>query len=319
MKKILLVVIMIIGLSSSRSAMSASVIYDESKDIVYLGGFGISNLQYVFEKIEPQNEDKIYAIDTKNNKAGVLINAGDRIFAYELSAKGYLAVSTSMQEKGKITYINKLIIYKTTGERLTIIDNVLSKGFNNYFSWSGDGNKIVYVKGEDVIEGRVQPRGVWIYDIVKNEEVMISKWGAEVNWSKHDNNIYIQNEFKEDNPSDVSVYNTTTNKLTRSDHNGVIFSSDGKYYIGYMMPGGYESYAEYIYEAATNKKLLASQKEAIWNKEMLYQIIFIRNTHYVLTWSWKGGYKVFDVDKGNVIRRVDKAGVVGWNKDIHNR
>lgn len=301
----------LLGLLLSSSIAGSSVIYDELNDIIYIGGFEIDNLRYVFEKIEYQYKEKIYVLDAKNNTTRSLINTEERIFADEISAKGYIAVSTSTKEQGGKRYVNKLIIYKSDGEKLKVIDDVLSKGINNYFSWSVDGAKIVYVKGDDIIEGGIQPKGVWIYDLDKDREIMISKWGAEVYWSKYDNNIYIQNEFKADNPSNISVYNLTTDKLTKSDKHGIYLSDDGKYYIGYSKPAGYESgFTRNVFETATNKKAFD------WPEGMLTQLKFITNTHYLLTWTSHGGYKVFDVDKARVIRKVEKAGVVGWNKDM---
>jgi len=101
------------------------------------------------------------------------------------------------------------------------------------FSFSPDGNSIVYLTsylGES--DGLNPPigfeSGIYIYNFTTKSQVNLDATKIQpedINWSVHDNNIYIYNSYNK-----VFRYNMTTNKLELTRYKGIYFTPDGQYY-----------------------------------------------------------------------------------------
>jgi hypothetical protein len=322
MKRIIHIALIIVVLYLIPSYSSSALIYDEDKGLIYLGGYPIEGLRRdIGNKEDRYLKDKIYVLNFKENTSKLLISGEEPIVDLVYSVGGYILVSTNKQDQTKGEYVGKIIIYTDRGEQKRTIDNVPIIADEEVFSLSIDGNKIVYISGRAIIEGRERfiTEGVWTYDIENDETKKIADQGIQVNWSRHDNNIYIQNKFDTKDPSDISVYNTSTGELSKSDRKGIIFSDDGKYCIGAELikgfGGDHPTFKYYIFNNISNQKIYKFKEEWGVQYEMTQNVKFIYGSPYLLMWGTKS-YKIFDVKSQSFIRAGKRKGLIGWNEDM---
>ncbi len=324
MKRIFILVLIIVGVFLlSQPAFTSSYIYNEVNGVIYIGGYPLENIRRDINGLKHEElyfKNKIYVINTKDGTSELFLKTDESILAYEISNQGYIAVSTSKKDRKKREFKNDLIIYESNGEKVKLIENVPVWIKTKHFSWSKADAKIAYITGKVIIEGHYpfEPTGVWLYDIENGKTTKIADTGVKINWSRHDNNIYIQNKFDSVDPTDISIYNTSTGKLTKSDRKGIIFSDDGKYYIGIEEIKGYDfpTYVPYIFDNISNKKnIYSTEEKSNWHREMMLRFKFINNSQYLLVWGRKS-YKIINVETVKVVRKADKQGLVGWNKDM---
>jgi len=296
---------------------AASYILND-EETLYLGGYQIETYMYEIGKvIEDSMDRKIFIIKDKNIKE--FLATPDSIYLYELSNKGFIAVSTSRKDEQIRGYVKQLYIYDVNGNKIKKIEEVPVKK-EAYFSWSPDGDKIAYIKGKTIIEGRRDfvPSGVWIYDVESDKVQKIADKGVQIFWAKHDNNIYIQNQFDRDDPTDISVYDTKKGELSKSDKKGIIFSDDGNYYIGTEISGieGEGTlYDHFVFDGKSNEKIYKFKDEDGTPNEYYEDHKFISATHYLVFWS-RRSYKIFDIETKSFINKAKLKGLVGWNADM---
>lgn len=316
MNKKLITLLTILGIFFTFSTTNASFLFDPVEELFYVGGFPLERLRRNLGKTEDYALTKIiYAFNTETKLSEPLIKTEHSIGEYEAGKTGYIAISTENENLESYTYEYELLIYSPDRQTIKVIQNVPVKSEQKFFSWSPHGKKIVYVTGKSLMEGHhpFEPQGVFIYDIEKDKTEKISETGVKVNWSPHDGNIYIQNKFDYVDPADISVYNTRSGTLSKSDRKGILFSYDGKYCFGrvaFKDVDGYPGDKRYLYDNTSND-IVHQFKETIINAK------FIDNSHNLLTWGGVASYfKIFDADKKNYIRSTKKYGLIGFNKDM---
>lgn len=300
------------------SELFAGHIYHEKEEIVYIGGYSFNLIQLnVDRKRNLYLKNKTYALSSKkgDDEIQLFYKTKETIRSYDIINNEVVAIGVGDLSKKESKYYSSLNIVDMEGENKKNLNNciVLSRG--KYFSTSKDGNKIAYITGEAVIEGRnpFKSQGVWVYDIKKDNLKKISEKGVHLNWSRHDNNIYIEDVF--DDPSTISMFNTSIGKITRSDKKGIVFSDDGKYYIARELINDVYPVNKFIlYDNHVNKPIYVFTGNEGFGLSQALSYKFIVNTHYLLVIDlW--GYKVFDVDSKKLIKKSNKR-VVGWNKDM---
>jgi hypothetical protein len=313
---ILLFSLFVISINKS----NANIIYDEENQLLYIGGYPIENLRMAIDKNDKfELLNKIFQVDLKKNELKEIFKTDHDITSYKLSKNGIIAIgSLKLNAEGSIIE-EKLNIINKEGVVIKKINNVINRIRYGYFSWSPDGDKIVYVTGKSMTERRYpfEPQGVFIYDINKDTILKISEKGTDVKWAKHDKKIYIQNNFIEDSAADVSVYDPNENKLVKSDKKGIIFTDDGKYYIAKKVDGfDEEAVTEYsIYDNASNKPIYHfNEDEKYLLVESYGNYWFIKSTHNLLI-AGSMKYIVFDVDKKKIIANRNKS-LIGFNADM---
>jgi Tol biopolymer transport system component len=319
----LLLFIIIVFLFHIKNTFAAGFIYDESNDLIYIGGFPIENERLSFDsKIDKLPLlYKIYSIKLKNQEEHTIFEANNKkIMTYSISNKGFIAISTHKVNEQKGINEKQLFIMNKEGKIIKIIEDVMNIINKGYFSWSPDGQQIVYVTGKSIIEGHYpfESQGVFIYDIVKDEIVKIADKGTDVKWSGYDNNIYIMNKFIYEDPQDISIYNTTKKQLMKSERRGIIFSDDGKFYIGAEIDKNFEGEGNqliyYIYNNLTNEKIYHFTGEEGYSVEVASEIFFIKGTHCLVI-RYSSLYFIFDLDKKKTIKKLN-MGLIGFNKDM---
>jgi hypothetical protein len=158
---------------------------------------------------------------------------------------------------------NRLIIIDSEGNVKCSIDEDVRK-----YDWSPDGEKIAYITGT-YYEGGVGfiTTGVWIFDLRDHSKTQIKKdfphdtlkmagrepfegGGFEINWAKHDSNIYIQ-DFGY--VGGVYRYNTKIGKSEKVDYKGIDFSPDGKYYARSIPELDYQVYLTETNQPVTDR------------------------------------------------------------------
>lgn len=163
---------------------------------------------------------------------------------------------------------NYLSFIDTDGNELSRLDENVRK-----FSWSPDGEMIAYITGT-YYEGGVgfKTTGVWIFNLNDMTKTQINKdfahdsikgyvgGGYEINWAKHDSNIYIR-DF--DYLDGIYRYNTKSGKSEKVEYYGIDFSSDGRYYVE----------GSQLYSTTTNENIteqLINRFGPEWDKVGLY-------------------------------------------------
>ena len=296
-----------------------SLIYDEESNSLYLGGVQLDTALSDISNFQSKQKyfNKIYVISKSEEK--VLLQIESTIVDFDMSDSGYLAVSTSESDYQNDMFIREFLLYDSTGRKLKTIKNVPVLSDRKFYSWSPDGNKIVYVMGKSLMENRnpFQSEGIWMYDIEKDKSRKISDTGVKVNWSRHDNKIYIQNRFEGEGIVDISEYDPVVGKLIKSERNGIFFTDDGKYYFGYEVYDyeGYLVFARKIYESTSNKRKYSEKENESWKNGVTNFIEFIKNSHNVISWNLRN-FMIFDVDKVSSVRKSRKAKLLGWNNDM---
>jgi hypothetical protein len=302
--------LIIIGIFVSLINMSyAKIIYDEENNIIYFSGWPLKENQL----------SQIYSANLKSGEVKSFYKAENGFLAYHLDCDKSIIFCIKRNNETNQTYDEESIILNKEGKVIKEIKDVISWTIKEYFSWSPDGEKIVYVTGKSIMEGHYlfEPKGVFIYDIQKDNIMKISEKGVDVKWAKYDNKIYIQNNFLSDSEADVSVYDPKSGQLTKSDKKGIIFSDDGKYYIAKKVIGfAEEAQTEYsVYDNSNNKPVYKfSENEKYLLDESHGNYWFIKGTHNLLIVGSRS-YKVFDVDKQKTIAKWNKI-LIGLNKDM---
>ena len=182
--------------------------------------------------IDTNEEKMIYETD-KDFITDIRVSPSDTIIALLEKKRG---VNSPESYDYVIQPRNSMVFIDLQGNEMARLDDEVQK-----FSWSPDGERIAYITGTDY-EGGVgfKTTGVWIYDLRDGSKVRIEKdfphktidgfigGGVEINWAKHDSNVYIEDFAYLDG---VYRYNTGTGKSEKVAHHGIRFSSDGKYYL----------------------------------------------------------------------------------------
>ena len=191
------------------------------------------------------NNNRFYLLDPQTKKEVVLSECPDDSWLHDFKVSptgaliGVIKTARGFTPPGQRDFSvlpkNSLVIIAVRGDATTTIEDDVQK-----FSWSPDGEKIAYITGT-YYEGGVgfKTDGVWIYDLKDKSKTKIEKdfphktiegfigGGIEVNWARHDSNIYIE-DF--DYLDGVYRYNTTTGRSEKLDYAGIDLSPDGKYY-----------------------------------------------------------------------------------------
>jgi hypothetical protein len=315
MNKMTIIISIILASIISTTASAVTQVYDSKRDVFHIGGYVSYHAQEVLkEKPATRFDKKIYEINAKKEESKVFVKTKDDIVFFELSNAGHMAVSTTKYVPNTSKpHRDYLSIYSRTGELIKTIEDVPVITREKYFTWSPDGTKIAFVKGEripDSKSGPFKPMGVWLYDIEKDELKKISDDGWDVRWARHDNKIHILKYTM----GPTYVYDTKTGRLAENkDGKGIILSPDGKYYIGTTMePGDMEDKEVYhVYDGHTNEKIYTFDPYYLyWGYSR-----FISDK-YLLIRSINWSYKVFDVFSKTDYRNPSKIRLLGWNKDM---
>ena len=207
---------------------------------VYFGG------PDYFWKISKNIEDKkrLYRHDVSTNERKMIyethkalitdirVSSSDTIIALVVKEGG---VTPPGEHDYSVLPKNSLVFIDVYGNEITTLDDDVRK-----LSWSPDGEKIAYIAGT-YYEGGVgfKTTGVYIFDLRDKTKKQIKKdfpfeplrgfegGGYEINWARHDSNIYIR-DFSY--LGGIYRYDTTTGKSEKADYKGIDFSPDGMYY-----------------------------------------------------------------------------------------
>ncbi len=153
---------------------------------------------------------------------------------------------------------NSLVFIDQDGNEIATLDEDVRK-----FSFSPDGEKVAYITGT-YYEGGVgfKNTGAGIFNLTHRSKIQIQKdfphktlrgresWGYEINWARHDSNVYIQDFGYLDG---IYRYNTKIGKSEKVDYKGIDFSPDGKYYKEIVVGEGEAGIN--VYKTATNEDI----------------------------------------------------------------
>ena len=201
----------------------------------------IEDKRHVYALDAGTNEEKLIYETELDYVTDVRLSPADTILALLLEKKG---VTSPESYDYVIQPRNSMVFIDLQGNEMAKLDDEVQK-----FSWSPDGQKIAYITGT-YYEGGVgfKTTGVWIFDLRDGSRVRIEKdfphkmidgfigGGVEINWAKHDSNVYIEDFAYLDG---VYRYITSTGKSEKVGHHGIVFSPDGKYYLMTLSEANY--------------------------------------------------------------------------------
>lgn len=306
-----------------QDSFSNALLYDDVSSNIY-----ISTAVARFKEIEKTQRtfggkpvQEIYKLNVDKHQTELFLKADHQIGAYEMSVEGYFVLHLYWFEADKEKKC--LVVYDRAGNKIKELPDVpfSDRNFTSY-SWSPDGRSIVYVTGKKTLDskwGPFEPTGVWLYNVEKGTINKITNRIAEdyigVNWSTHDNNIYLQSRFED--TQYVGLYDIAKRQFKKSARKGLIFSDDGLYYIGSMAPkemGDAHSYLLFKGKSDMSVYHFKIDKDG-GQLEWQDHAKFISGSHYLLMWSSSKFYQIFDADKKTFLRKA-KSRLLGWNKDM---
>ena len=300
-------------------------IYDEESGVIYLGGEHFEDIRSFTDKIDDYAmQRKLYKINVNENRADLIVDIKERIVFFELGESTIAVATIDDSEMPR----SKLMIYDKDGVLIKSIKDAIALKDKQYFSWKSDGKKLVYFDGRLLRESHdpFESKGTFVYDVKKDEMQKIAPGGFEVAWGRHDDNIYI--DFGHTYSTYISMYDSGKKLLEKTDKKGIIFSDDGKYYVGkveeerpFFTENGLsqDKVTVYgIYDSANDVKVYEFKVHPVYSfYDWLGRGKFITNRHLILTWGpyAVGKYKIFDVDSKKTVRE-SKSHLIGWNKDM---
>lgn len=220
---------------------------------------------------------------------------------------------------GKVAYIS---YYDLSGLSdgdgyyiLTILNSksmkeIISFDHAGLCSFSPDGEAIVCAEKNPGGKDMPPPPGfkgeIWIYNFnIKSKRTIETKQvGAkDLNWSKHDGNIYIYNG------SQFCRYDVKKEKGEIVDIKSIYFSSDGKYYCR----GDYGGTRSYIYRASDNTPVVElNDKLSKLSSGRLSFESWALDGNAILYRTDGRKYFIFDINNGEVLQEFEGK-VIGGN------
>jgi hypothetical protein len=219
------------------------------------------------------NNNRLYYIDVQTNEEKILYECEEDSWLHDFKVSptgklvGVMKTKRGITPPGEHDFSvppkNSLVFIDPDHAEITILDEDVRK-----FSWSPDGEKIAYIAGT-YYEGGVgfMTTGVGIFDLRDHSKTQIKKdfphqmvktasgelfegGGIEINWPRHDSNVYIQDFGYLDG---IYRYNTKTGKSEKVEYKGIDFSPDGKYYKEIVVGEGEAGIN--VYKTATNEDI----------------------------------------------------------------
>lgn len=320
-------------ISVGLAALIAFALPESESKYIYFGG------PDYFWKISKNTEDKkrLYLVDVSTNERKMIYET-DKALITDIRVSSSDTIIALIVKEGGVTppgahdYSvlpkNSMVFIDLDGNEITILDEDVRK-----FSWSPDGEKIAYITGT-YYEGGVgfKTTGVGIFDLKDRSKIKIKKdfphktirgfegGGIEINWARHDGNIYIQDFGYLDG---IYRYNTKIGKSEKVDYKGIDFSPDGKYYKEIVVGEG--TAGIYVYQTATNEDItsqLIAKFGPEWSRVSLSWVFDKGRCLHVVNHSLepvvigkfssgenKWGYPVkhnvlYDVEKDRVVKEV---------------
>jgi len=321
-KSIFMFIVIIILAGRAAYSLATTTIFNEERGDIYIGGGDIARILLYKDNIRKTTfRNKVYRISLEDEKARLIVETKDRILS--LKARKSLLVVAEINVDGESGKDHRsLLLYDKKGMLLKTIDGVVLSTSSDTYSLSPDGTEIAYLTGNKLYETRkpFDPTGVWIYNVKNNETKKIAGGGYEIKWSDHDNKIYIRDNYRD--PTRMSIYDTNKGVLSKSTHKGLLFSGDGKHYVGVQAENIMDVDADtpvfYIFDSTTNKKIHQFKIGEYSARIDWYGYgAFIKRSNHILIWGSyaKGKYKLFDVDTKQTIRE-SKSHLLGWNEDM---
>jgi len=243
--------------------------------------------QYIFS-IDSKG---IYRTDTTTNEKKTIFNTvGLYGVSFSLSPSDTI-IAVLVTERGivppgahdySVLPKNSMVFIDLDGNEVARLDEDVRK-----FSWSPDGEKIAYIIGT-YYEGGVgfKTTGVGIFDLKDKSKIRIKKdfphrtiegfigGGIEINWARHDSNIYIR-DF--DYLDGIYRYNITTGKSEKVAYHGINFSPDGRYYLSISSMD-----YPHLYVSSTNEEITDRVKSKLgyvprsWMPEQNHHMLAVK-------------------------------------------
>lgn len=282
----------------------ANYVYDEEAGKILVGGYTVEDPRREITGKIKNLEKKLHWV-TIDGKSRLFFQADSSIERYEMSNAGYVAVN----REGYV-----LDIVSPYGVVLRSFNGVMTGSDDKVYSWSPDGRKVAYIKA-DKTEGVVPylPKGVYIYDIEKNEVEKIYEYAVEINWSTHDGNIYMIDSFGTATKSKCLIYNVLNKTISISTIDSIYYSDSGNYcIINKSDPDGSDNY---IYDIKKSRYIqrYSENNEEIYSINYIYG--FIPKNDVVWVSNWSPSYKLINPMQGKKIYSKPKTSLLGWNKE----
>lgn len=303
MYKTLLLLCLLCMLITQEAKASAGYIFDEENGDILVGGYAIEGPRYRIAGDTKNLEEKLYWI-AMDGEAHLFFKADAAIARFARSNVGYVAVNKSGY---------RLDIVRPDGILIRSFDGIMTMAPNSIFSWSPDGHKIAFIEAQKT-EGIVSyiPRGVYIFDIDKNEVEKISDFAMELNWSRHDGNIYLQSTFGKNEPPEFQRYNPKTKKTEKAPRDSIYYSDSGRFCIvGKWDSDGADNY---IYDGQANQFVTRGGRdgESVYTIDYVYGFLPGKE----LIWSTRSTpfYILYEANDGKTIYYKSNTALIGWNK-----
>ncbi|MFQ6008665.1 MAG: hypothetical protein ACE5K8_06905 [Candidatus Zixiibacteriota bacterium] len=266
----------------------------------------------------------IHKLDTSTDSEKIILNTEGMYGVYFSVSPSDTIIAMLITKRGitppgahdySVPPKNSLVFIDRDGNEIMTLDEDVRK-----FSWSPDGEKIAYIKGT-YYEGGVgfKTTGVGIFDLKDKSKTQIKKdfphktirgfegGGYEINWARHDSNVYIQDFGYLDG---IYRYNTKIGKSEKVDYKGIDFSPDGKYYK--------EIEGIHIYLTATNEDItsqLIARFGPEWSRVSLNWVFNKGHCLHVIrktavqkaefSWEYPVVHNVlYDVEEDRVVKEV---------------
>lgn len=284
----------------------AGYVYDEKKGTILVGGYPIEGPRREISGTATNLVNKLYLVSI-DGKARLYYNPPSSIDRYEMSISGYVAVN-----RGDY----KLDILSLDGTLIKSFNNVIPFTDRNVFSWSPDGKKIAFIESSKT-EGIVSSisTGVYIYNIESETVDKIYKHATEINWSRHNGNIYIRDTFGTSDTPKYYIYEPTSNTINRSIINAIFYSDTGKYAI--IEKYDPEGSRYFIYSIQENIILTKGEDVKYPIYSLYYGFGFLAKNDYIYEINESPGYIIYDATIGKKVYSKRKTSLIGWDMSVN--
>jgi hypothetical protein len=258
--------------------------YAPENDRLVFGG--ISYASTVLQDMDHADKSVLYVQDLKSEQKTKVFDAGSDYVGNAKVAPSGTAIAVQVSQE--IGFRNpRLLILSLNGKVLASFQQ------GREFSWSQDSRFLAFTTGvlESVYE--MKSTGTWLYDLRLQNAKKIFDKGDYIGWSRHDQSLYIWDEF--DARRHIFRYDLVTGGISPTNFQGIHFSPTGRYYHGTRSHGiGTVD----VFETKTNQPFISQRPK----------IAKLMRRARIIGWAPEGDVLILEVHRPELSNEEDPYG-----------